>query len=170
MDGNGRTARVLESLVMYAGGFKSEELVSLETYYGQDNQAYYQALSAALGPHYAPPKDVTLWLEYHTHAHASQSMEAAALSSGFVGLTRSLEELALSPQQQVALWVACRSGPITNRDYREHMHLSAQEAIADFNLLIQKGLLVRIGGGRSTAYVPSDKLRQLYTAALSDPR
>ena len=60
LDGNGRTARVLESLVMYAGGFKAEELVSLEAHYGQDNQAYYRVLRESLGPHYSPPQDVTI--------------------------------------------------------------------------------------------------------------
>ncbi len=53
-DGNGRTARVLEALVLYLAGYKSQELVSLEEYFGLDTQGYYRAIADSLGPSYEP--------------------------------------------------------------------------------------------------------------------
>ena len=70
-DGNGRTARVLEALVLYLAGYKSQELVSLEEYFGLDTQGYYSAIADALGPFYEPEgRDVTPWVEYYLRAHA----------------------------------------------------------------------------------------------------
>ena len=170
-DGNGRTARVLESLVMYAGGFKAEELVSLETYYGQDNQAYYQALSSALGPRYSPPRDTTPWVRYHVEAHAQQSQEAVrqfhTAMDEFFGMDLLLDPFDLTPDQLVGAVMACHLSSITNREYRQATDRSTQGAIADFNALIEKGLLARVGGGRSTAYVPSERLQEIYSDVIS---
>ena len=174
LDGNGRTARVLESLVMYAGDFRSEELVSLETYYGRDNQGYYRALRDALGPHYSPPSDVTSWVEYHVQAHATQSQAAADHASSwqyeFDTFASSLSVFDLSHRQTDIVWMVCISGRFTNRDYRQATEGSAQQAITDFNALVDKGLLVRVGGGRSTAYVPSPVLWGIYSRATSEQR
>ena len=80
-DGNGRTARILEALVLYLAGYKSQELVSLEAYFGRDTQGYYRAIAASLGPAYDPQdRDVTPWTDYYLRAHAAQA-EAAASES-----------------------------------------------------------------------------------------
>ncbi len=172
LDGNGRTARVLESLVMCASGFKAEELVSLETCYGQDNQAYYNSLSTALGPHYSPPRDVTPWVEYHVQAHAVQSQAAVRrfqkAIDGFYRMVSSLDPFDLTSDQRIGAVNACHLGSVTNREYRDATGRSAQGAIADFNVLIEKGLLARVGSGRSTAYVPSEQLQKIYSDILSD--
>ena len=172
LDGNGRTARVLESLVMYASGYRHEELVSLETFYEQNRQAYYQALSSALGPHYAPPRDVTSWVEYHTQAHAQQSQAAVdnfrEFSRQVNRLIAALVPFRLTEHQMVCAWMACRAGGLANRYYREGTGRSAQGAITDFNTLIRKGLLARTGGGRSTMYVPSDTLRRIYSDIIAE--
>ena len=77
-DGNGRTARVLEALVLYLAGYKSQELVSLEEYFGLDTQGYYRAIADSLGPSYEPEgRDVTLFVEYYLRAHAKQAKAAA---------------------------------------------------------------------------------------------
>ena len=58
---------------MYLSGYKSQDLASLETYFGQDNQGYYRALSESLGRVYSPPRDVSSWVDYHLHAHVVQA-------------------------------------------------------------------------------------------------
>src|SRR3989339_627760 len=47
-DGNGRTARLLTTLVLHIGGYDLKGIYSLEEYYSQNLQAYYNALS--IGP------------------------------------------------------------------------------------------------------------------------
>lgn len=47
-DGNGRTARLLTTLVLHLGGYDLKGLYSLEAYYARNLGAYYQALT--VGP------------------------------------------------------------------------------------------------------------------------
>ncbi len=66
-DGNGRTARLLATLVLRMRGYSLKGLYSLEEYYARNLGAYYEAL--AIGPshnYYEGRADanITSWLEY----------------------------------------------------------------------------------------------------------
>ena len=166
LDGNGRTARVLDSLVMYSGGFRAQDLVSVEAYFGRDNRGYYEALSSTLGPHYSPPRDVTTWVEYHLHAHVEQARESVRLATEVkAGLDALWDEFAaegLSARHVNALWLACYDGDVTNRIYRDIAGRSAQSAAADLSKLVQAGLLERRGRGRGVAYFPTQRVRAIF--------
>lgn len=166
LDGNGRTARVLDALVMYRGGFRSQYLVSLEAHFGRDTQGYYRALSASLGPHYAPPQDVTPWMEYYSVAHLQEAEAAVTYTRELVaeldGLAEALKAEGLSRWQLAILFSACRTGHISNRIYRFITKRSHQSAVADFAKLIAKGLLVRAGRGRSVGYLPSERTQNTF--------
>lgn len=168
LDGNGRAARVLDSLIMYSAGFKSQELVSLEAYFGRDNQGYYQALAASLGPHFAPPMDATTWVEYYLNAHVEQAhitvREVRAMVAEMDGLHYAFGPEGVPISQIIALWIACRTGHISNRAHRSITGRSAPSAAADFTKLLDKDLLIRIGAGRSTAYIPSRRTREAFDA------
>lgn len=172
MDGNGRTARLLASLVMYAGGVKSEDLVSVEAYLGKDHQGYYHALADALGPVYSPQTDVTVWVEYHLHAHVEQARLAVQLTAESVatieGLGAAFEEERLSTWQLVALYIACDDGQVSNRACRSVTGRSAPSTAADLSTLIDKGLLSRTGRARSTAYVPTQRTWDIFNRIKAD--
>jgi len=66
-DGNGRTARLLTTLILHLGGYDLKGLYSLEEYYAQRLSDYYQAIS--IGPTYnyydgRAESDITSWVEY----------------------------------------------------------------------------------------------------------
>lgn len=66
-DGNGRTARLLTTFILHSGGYDLKGLYSLEAYYAQHLNEYYQALS--LGPSHnyylgRAEADITPWLTY----------------------------------------------------------------------------------------------------------
>jgi len=63
-DGNGRTARLLATLVLYRRGYDFRKLFALEDYYNQNRAAYYKAIH--LGKNYQErlKADLTNWLEY----------------------------------------------------------------------------------------------------------
>ena len=61
-DGNGRAARILETLLLYKGGFRGVDLISLEEYFGLDTRRYYEAIAGSLGPVYSPPCDTSKWV------------------------------------------------------------------------------------------------------------
>lgn len=66
MDGNGRTARALATLILYREDYDLKRFYSLEGYYSEDLLGYYNALQRSHGLHYydAANPDITQWLEY----------------------------------------------------------------------------------------------------------
>ncbi len=72
-DGNGRTARLLATLILHRGGFGMQGFLSVEEYHARDLQGYYQAL--AVHPHHnyymgRAGADLTSWIDYFTRTLA----------------------------------------------------------------------------------------------------
>ena len=66
-DGNGRTARLLTTLILHLGGYDLKGLYSLEEYYARNLGAYYEALAIGSSHNYYQGRaeaDITPWLEY----------------------------------------------------------------------------------------------------------
>jgi len=66
-DGNGRTARLLTTLILHLRGYDLKGLYSLEEYYARNLSAYYQAISIGDSHNYYMGRaeaDITRWLEY----------------------------------------------------------------------------------------------------------
>lgn len=72
-DGNGRTARLLTTFVLYQGGYDLKGLYSLEEYYAQNLEAYYAALNRGPSHNYyfgRAEADITPWIEYFVEGMA----------------------------------------------------------------------------------------------------
>lgn len=66
-DGNGRTARLLTTLILHLGGYDLKGLYSLEEYYAQNLGAYYEALRIGESHNYyfgRAEADISQWVEY----------------------------------------------------------------------------------------------------------
>src|SRR6202047_842064 len=66
-DGNGRTARLLTTLILHLGGYGLKGLYSLEEYYARYHGCYYEALSIGPSHNYYEGRasaDITKWVEY----------------------------------------------------------------------------------------------------------
>lgn len=66
-DGNGRTARLLTTLIFHLGGYDLKGLYSLEEYYARNLGAYYEAISVGESHNYYLDRaeaDITKWVEY----------------------------------------------------------------------------------------------------------
>jgi Fic family protein len=66
-DGNGRTARLLTTLILHLGGYDLKGLYSLEEYYAHNLGAYYEAISIGESHNYYMGRaeaDITKWVEY----------------------------------------------------------------------------------------------------------
>ena len=79
-DGNGRTARLLATLLLHRGGFGLRGFYSLEEYHARDLAEYYRQL--AVHPHHnyyegRAEADLTPWLEYFTTGIAQTFTVAA---------------------------------------------------------------------------------------------
>ena len=170
-DGNGRTARILEALVLYLAGCKSQELVSLEAYFGRDTQGYYHAIANSLGPDYNPQdRDVTPWTGYYLRAHAAQADAAAAETQLHREQINRLEEtfavqLRGNLDRLVGLWIACQDGLITNGDFRDFANVGNQTAARHLREMVEAGILIRHGTGRATHYIPTEAVLRVYRSA-----
>ncbi len=77
-DGNGRTARLLTTLVLHLGGYDLKGLYSLEEYYARNLSAYYAALTVGPTHNYYDGRaeaDITPWVHYFC-AGMADSFEA----------------------------------------------------------------------------------------------
>jgi Fic family protein len=66
-DGNGRTARLLTTLILHLGSYDLKGLYSLEEYYAKNLLAYYRAISIGPSHNYyfgRAESDITEWIEY----------------------------------------------------------------------------------------------------------
>ena len=66
-DGNGRTARLLTTLILHLGGYDLKGLYSLEEYYARNLGAYYEAISIGESHNYYEGRaeaDITKWVDY----------------------------------------------------------------------------------------------------------
>lgn len=72
-DGNGRTARLLTTLILHLGGYDLKGLYSLEEYYARNLGAYYEAISIGESHNYYMGRaeaDITKWVEYFVEGMA----------------------------------------------------------------------------------------------------
>lgn len=70
-DGNGRTARMLATWILYRGGYDLGKFFSLEEFYSDDLAGYYKALQTHPKHNYYDGRDkadITSWLEYFVHS------------------------------------------------------------------------------------------------------
>jgi len=73
-DGNGRTARLLTTLILHLGGYDLKGLYSLEEYYAQNLGAYYEAISVGDSHNYymgRAESNITQWVEYFVEGMAT---------------------------------------------------------------------------------------------------
>jgi Fic family protein len=72
-DGNGRTARLLTTLILHLGGYGLKGLYSLEEYYAKNLQDYYNAIGVGPSHNYycgRVESDITGWIAYFTQGMA----------------------------------------------------------------------------------------------------
>ena len=73
-DGNGRTARLLTTLILHLGGYDLKGLYALEEYYARDLRAYYDALTIGPSHNYylgRAEADITRWVAYFVEGMAN---------------------------------------------------------------------------------------------------
>ena len=72
-DGNGRMARILQSLVLAREGLLAPEFASIEEYLGRNTQAYYDVLAETGGGSWHPERAALAWVRFCLTAHLRQA-------------------------------------------------------------------------------------------------
>lgn len=161
-DGNGRTARIIASLVMYRSGYRLPQFTSLEEWWGSHPRDYYAAFEC-LGSRWDRAADVTPFVAAHVGAQRRQ-VDALSLRQATERLLWSamediaVHELGMDPRAANALWDAFFGRQLTNRYYRGVTDLMQVTASHDLKQLQTSGMLAPRGDGRSRSYTATIRL------------
>lgn len=170
-DGNGRVARIVQSLVLARGGLGSPEFFSIEEHLGAHTQDYYAALRAVQAGSYRPERDATRWVEFCLEAHVAQARRRLAQIERAAARWERLEALTEQRSWPDRLVIALEQsliGGTDRRRYGDEAGVSAPTASADFRRLLDAGLVEQQGRGRSTSYVAADALRRTISNGSED--
>jgi Fic family protein len=169
-DGNGRLARIIQSLVLAREGLLTPELGSIEEYLGHHTAEYYAALMDTQGGRYQPQRDTTGWVELCVHAHIEQAQRRLAQLAEAGQRWGQLEEIAKRRGWPDRLVIALEQSLFrgtTRLSYAAEADISPATASADLRRLLDSGLIVKHGRGRITSYVASEELRSSASSNIS---
>ncbi|MEM7331313.1 MAG: Fic family protein [Chloroflexota bacterium] len=150
MDGNGRSTRLITTLLLANLGLNTLNLFSFENYYNLNVTRYFQTVGL-FGDYYelVDTLDFTMWLTYF----------AEGILDELYRVQKQLTSIQVSPQQrlkpyhQKILDYIDTHGFITDYDYAQLTDRAKATRTLDFNRLIEMNLIERRGKGRNTHYV-----------------
>lgn len=154
IEGNGRTARALATLVLYSSGYDFKKFFSIEKYFDDDVERYYQAL---LSVQQQPNTDLTYWLEYFCYGLA---LEIDKVKHQVLKLSKDLklkqqlgEQVALSERQIVLLELLQNQGEITSQDAQKVLpNISVDTILRDIKDLLHKKVIEKKGVTKGVTY------------------
>lgn len=165
-DGNGRISRIVQSLVLAREGLLSPEFASIEEYLSEHTPEYYAVLQRVQGGRYSPERDASEWVSFCVDAHIAQAQRRLDQTAEAAKRWAYLENLVESRGWPDRLVIALEQSLIGGTDrasYEQEAGISIATASNDFRRLLDAGLVVQTGRGRSTRYFASDDLRRACT-------
>ncbi len=150
IDGNGRTARLLASLVLYRSGFDHRRFFALDDHYDENRQAYYAALKTAQ----QNAGDITQWLEYFTEGVLVSVTRVAGVIEKLELTPKELgaEQIELTQKQIKILEKIKEKGRVTNKDLRSMFPVSRQAILKEVAKLADADIVELVGKGRGAYY------------------
>lgn len=148
-DGNGRTARLLATVILHKYGYGLRGIYSLEEYYAKDLQAYYAALAVGGNDDYyegsRASADITGFLEYFIAGMADsfarvKSHAEKTAAAGKVDQSNTLRSL--TPQQRQALQLFFEHEQIAARNIADFFALSPRQARHLCSKWVESGFLL----------------------------
>ena len=153
LDGNGRMARAVATLVLFLENYDIKKFFSLEEYFDRDASHYYESLrSAAEG-------ELTGWLEYFTQGLAielTRIKEKVQRLSTDLHLKQKLggKQVFLSERQIAIMEYIQRVGYLSNQGFVDLFpKISEDTILRDIHDLMQKGIIKKEGKTKASRYL-----------------
>lgn len=162
-DGNGRIARIAQSLVLARAGLLAPELGSIEEYLGRNTTDYYRVLAQVQGGSYQPARNATPWVRFCVAAHIQQARERLDQIAAAAKRWAALEELVESHEWPDRLIIALEQSLLDGAErkaYAAEADVSLATATTDLRRLADADLITQQGRTRSTKYIASQTLRR----------
>ncbi len=153
IDGNGRVARALATLILFLGGYDIRRFFSLEEYYDRDALSYYENLQKASSG------DLTAWLTYFTYGASvefDRIKERVLKLSSDAKLKKKFggQQIYLTERQMKIIEYIQDIGFLQNQSFSVVFpDVSEDTVLRDLTDLIKKGLLKKVGSTKGARYV-----------------
>lgn len=159
-DGNGRTARCLQTAVLASGGIVAPIFSSIEEYIGRNQQAYYDVLSRVGGGGWHPERDCRPWVRFCITGHYRQAQTLLRRIHEIERVYEDLCELVnrngFPERTALALLEAASPVRVRNASYRVSADISNNLASRDLKALTDANLLKAEGERRGRYYLAGD--------------
>ncbi len=144
VDGNGRTCRLLTTLIFLKNNYLINKYFVLDDYYDIDRYLYFDKL------HSADKGDKTEWLEYFSEG-VKYSMQSA-LSKVKTALEKLSFQKQLTNQEKKVLTIVREMERVTSNYLGQKLKVSRQQAHSLLSSLVEKGFLDKKGSTKSSYY------------------
>lgn len=158
IDGNGRAARLLATLILYTEKHDFRKLFALENYYNTNRPEYYKAIH--LGKNYEERRssNLTRWLEYFVMGFLVEMQLVMDKIAPFLSVkgTSSHVRIILTKDELRILDFLQEMNHISSADVVDILTVSLRTAQRYLAGLVKKGLLRKHGDKKGTKYTPMD--------------
>ena len=158
-DGNGRTARCMQTAVLASDGIVAPTFSSIEEYIGRNQQAYHDVLAAVGGGEWNPERNAKPWIRFCLTGHYRQAQtllrRTRELERVYDELTALTRANGLPERGAMALLQAAFGGKVRNASYRVSAGISKNLASRDLKALVDANQLLPEGEKRGRSYTPA---------------
>ena len=148
LDGNGRTARVLCTLILYQNGYDFQRLFSLSQFYDAQRQDYYDAIQQVR----EADGDLTGWLEYFCKGLSGQLMGVKTIGGAVVRrdtIMARVEELRFNERQRKVLQHILDHDRASVDDIVRRFDLVRRTVQRDLAMMVDEGLLREVASSKT---------------------
>lgn len=155
VDGNGRVARALATLVLFLDDYDIRKFFSLEEYFDSDAASYYEALQSVE----KRGEDLTFWLEYFTQGLAielSKIKERIEKISVDAHLKEKLggQPLMLTDRQLRIIEYIQKTGYLQNKAFKTLFPMVSEDTILnELKALLTAGIIRKQGVTKGAKYI-----------------
>lgn len=157
LDGNGRVARAISTLILFLEGYDIRRFFSLEEYFDSDTQEYYKSLQSVE----KEGGDLTFWLEYFS---LGLSIELSKIKERVerISIDAKLKEklggkpVMLSDRQLKIIEYIQKVGHLQNRAFAQIFPMISEDTILnDLKSLHKMGIVKKQGVTKAAKYIMS---------------
>jgi Fic family protein len=152
IDGNGRTARLLSTLILYKTGYDFKRLFTISEHYDKDRPAYYQAIQSVRNN----KMEMTAWLEYFVDGLRSQMKEIQEKGKKIIGsekIVKNFLKKDINERQEKIIRYLVINERITNDECQKLCGSIRRTATRDLASLVGKGIIEMKGELKGAYYV-----------------
>jgi Fic family protein len=172
LDGNGRMARAVHTLVLARGGILAPPFASIDEYLSVNSGMYDMALRSTHGGRWQPERDARPFVRFCLTAHFHQATALRRRTQEYDHLWDALEtevkRRGLPDRMVSALAEAAIGRRVTNALYRSATGISPRTATSDLRRLVAEQLLKLSRNDAQPYYVAADAVKSIH-ARTRDP-